>query len=588
MKKSLFIVLIAAISCVKETPQVEKYEDDALGTFQEVSFEATLPSHVNDLKSQIDGENHVTWSAGDAVKICMPAYEGTQSYKKYYGVTQVFTAQGSGGEGRALFKGTWNTSAQCKSNGFVFYPQSVEFESIVNNTDWTKSTTTYYTLPQVQDAVDNTFASNLNPSYAPISKADLDANNAQVTFFNICSLLRITLPSEDYHLKKITIESTSDNGSGRLSGKAQLSLVSVSLGNEIANYVSTSPQIILQRPDGDESELTPGASYYAVVWAGNNHKGLRFTFTNKDGKECVKEYASQVNFYRNFCKTVSITSGLDFSEAPYLNCDQEDFTVAARGATNSFFVVANNPVSVSSPSNGWLSVTYDGSQVIVVAAANTEPVERTATITITSAGITKTVTVTQPPVYYQSTTGTPITTAASLEDGALYMIYFATGSQNNQIDTYCWKTDYTNGDVSAYYFSNKTAKATCDLVFKYHKSSSISGSWKTDNQKYESAASGYLQSMYNQKYQVAGGATILDFAGESLNDAVNLIFANQWNEGTPEKGSDIDIYDYAYKTTTRRTIYWTGGSYRGNYNLAWGTTANVPRKWFFVKVQEVK
>ena len=67
-----------------------------------------------------------------------------------------------------------------------------------------------------------------------------------------------------------------------------------------------------------------------------------------------------------------------------------------------------------------------------------------------------------------------------------------------------------------------------------------------------------------------------------------LIFANQWNEGTPENGSDIDIYDYAYKTTTRRTIYWTGGSYRGNYNLAWGTTANVPRKWFFVKVQEVK
>lgn len=50
-----------------------------------------------------------------------------------------------------------------------------------------------------------------------------------------------------------------------------------------------------------------------------------------------------------------------------------------------------------------------------------------------------------------------------------------------------------------------------------------------------------------EKYQVAGGATILDFAGESLYDAVDLIFANQWNQGTPEDGSDIDIYDYAYK-----------------------------------------
>lgn len=584
MKKSLFIVLIAAISCVKETPQVEKYENDALGTFQEVSFEATLPSHVNDVKSQIDGENHVTWSAGDVVKICMPAYEGYESYKKYYGVTQVFTSQGSGGEGRALFKGTWNTSAQCKSNGFVFYPQSVEFESIVNNTDWTKSTTTYYTLPQVQDAVDNTFASNLNPSYAPITKADLDANNAQVTFLNICSLLRITLPSEDYHLKKITIESTSDNGSGRLSGKAQLSLVSVSPGNEIVSYVSTSPQIILQRPDGDESELTPGASYYAVVWAGNNHKGLRFTFTNKDGKECVKEYASQVNFYRNVCKTVSITSGLDFSDAPYLNCDQEDFILAARGATHTFTYTANNDVEVSVSDNNWLTISHVGMQVTVEAMENTEPVSRSATITMKSSNLTKQITVTQPPVYYQSTTGTPITTAASLEDGALYMIYFATGNSNNQIDSYCWKTDYTTGDVSAYQFSDKTANATCDLVFKFTKSSTISGSWQTDGQDYLSASSGYLSSEYNKKYQAASGSTILDFAASDTGSAAELIFANQWSTDSVY-GSDIDIWNSAARSNT---IYWSGGTSRTSGALGWGSTSNVPRKWFFVKVQEVE
>ena len=64
-----------------------------------------------------------------------------------------------------------------------------------------------------------------------------------------------------------------------------------------------------------------------------------------------------------------------------------------------------------------------------------------------------------------------------------------------------------------------------------------------------------------------------------------LIFVNQWNEGTPENGSDIDIYNYDSKT---QTIYWTGGSSRGNYNLAWGATSNVPRKWFFVKVTEVE
>lgn len=559
MKKSLFIVLIAAISCVKETPQVEKYEDDALGTFQEVSFEATLPSHVNDVKSQIDGENHVTWSAGDAVKICMPAYEGWESYKKYYGVTQVFTSQGSGGEGRALFKGTWNTSAQCKSNGFVFYPQSVEFESIYNTTYSQGSTTTYYTLPQVQDAVDNTFASNLNPSYAPITKADLDANNAQVTFRNICSLLRITLPSEDYHLKKITIESTSDNGSGRLSGKAQLSLVSDSPGNEIVGYVSTSPQIILQRPDGDESELTPGASYYAVVWAGNNHKGLRFTFTNKDGKECVKEYASQVNFYRNFCKTVSITSGLDFSEAPYLNCDQEDFTVAARGATNSFFVVANNPVSVSSPSNGWLSVTYDGSQVIVVAAANTEPVERTATITITSAGITKTVTVTQPPVYYKR--GAVVDDVRNLNENDSYMIF---NTNTNWVETdKCWKLTDRAGNLSATSFND--GKITVDQLFKFKKSSSsVASNWNG----YSEVIVGSLYSPYNSYYLTT------TFRFEGSGSGINFIFASSWGGAT---SNDIDIWNY---NNTTQTLKWSNG-------LAWGSNdaqGASARKFYIYKV----
>ena len=80
---------------------------------------------------------------------------------------------------------------------------------------------------------------------------------------------------------------------------------------------------------------------------------------------------------------------------------------------------------------------------------------------------------------------------------------------------------------------------------------------------------------------MSGGATILDFAGASTSDAVELIFGNQWpdtNSSTGyEQGSDIDIWN-----SSSSTIYWNGNS------LAWGGTGNVPRKWFFVKVQEVK
>ena len=367
------------------------------------------------------------------------------------------------------------------------------------------------------------------------------------------------MPSEDYHLKKITIESTSDNGSGRLSGKAQLSLVSVSPGKEIVSYVSTSPQIILQRPDGDERELTPGASYYAVVWAGNNHKGLRFTFTNKDGKECVKEYASQVNFNRNECKTVSITSGLDFSEAPYLYCDQEDFTLPARGATNSFFVVANNPVSVSSPSNGWLSVTYDGSQVIVVAAANTEPVERTATITITSADITKTVTVTQPPVYYKR--GAVVDDVRNLNENDSYMIF---NTNTNWVETdKCWKLTDRAGNLSATSFND--GKITVDQLFKFKKSSSsVASNWNG----YSEVIVGSLYSPYNSYYLTT------TFRFEGSGSGINFIFASSWGGAT---SNDIDIWNY---NNTTQTLKWSNG-------LAWGSNdaqGASARKFYIYKV----
>lgn len=65
-----------------------------------------------------------------------------------------------------------------------------------------------------------------------------------------------------------------------------------------------------------------------------------------------------------------------------------------------------------------------------------------------------------------------------------------------------------------------------------------------------------------------------------------LIFANQWNEGTPENGSDIDIYNYDNKSNT---IYWNGGTSRNTGALTWtNNMGNVPRKWFFYKVTEVE
>lgn len=586
MKRLFFLMAASAafFSCNKEVP-AQVGQDDVV-EYQTVTIKVDTIKTVTS-KTQVDASGKVTWNEGDVIRVCMPANTNRSDGKKYYGLTADFTMQGEDGAASGFFQGSWNSSADCANYGYVMYPASVEFSSEWNSYYYRESTTLAYTIPEVQNAVDNTFDKDLNLSYGSISKSALNNNNASVSFHNMLGLIRIELPQEDLNIESITIESTNSNGSGVLCGRAVLNpVMSNGVYNiSVATYPSNTPKITLKKEDG--SELTPGAAYYAVVWPDHSHESLKLTFTNTDGLEAVRETknTSPITFNAGEFRTLPIKS-LSFDVAPYLDVDVTSLDMLARGSSSSFFVTANNTWEAVSSNTSWLTISadHDSKMIHVTATANPEPTTRTATITISSADLTRTVTVTQPPVYYRAASTSPVSAAANLEDGALYMIYFATGGSNNQIDSYCWKTNW-DGDVSAQSFSNKAADATNDMVFKFHKTSSISGSWKTDGQKYNSACSGRLQSEYNGKYQTAGGSTILDFAGASSTDGVELIFANQWSDDTVF-GSDIDVYN---EDSRANTIYWTGGSSRSSGNLAWSSNmGSVPRKWFFIKVQEVQ
>lgn len=595
MKKILFFAAFAAIcSCVKVEPSLIPGTSDAPEQVEvkEVTITADYPKPASDQdaksKTQIVGEGNVQWSPEDKVAICFPI-DGYSlyDYKDYTNYSIQFTSQNQEVSESALFKGEWPVRSYNTSWGAVFYPETITFSSVSEYTSYrTRTVTTLkYTIPDVQYVEDNSFAKGVNLAYAPVSNADMDANKVNVEFRNLCALIKVVLPQEDHNIKSIKVESTSSNNDGVLHGEAVLSINTSNGTVTISTYPSSKPSLMLQKADG--SDLTPGAAYYAVVWPNRSHAGFKFTFEDENGNEAEKFTPEGLIFtpYAGQYLEFNIRS-LDFVIAPYLDLSTTAVTLKARGdEESSFFVSANNSWSASKTDSPWLTLVEDEeqNQVRLIAEANTSPDSRTATVTVTSSDLTRTVTVTQPPVYYQSTTGTPITTAASLEDGALYMIYFATGSQNNQIDTYCWKID-NDGNVSAYSFSDKTANATCDLVFKFTKSSTISGSWQTNGQDYLSASSGYLSSEYNKKYQAAGGSTILDFAASDTGSAAELIFANQWRTDSVY-GSDIDIWNSAARSNT---IYWSGGTSRTSGALGWGPTSNVPRKWFFVKVQEVK
>lgn len=568
MKKLLFFAALAAfVACTKLAPEQTETPGNSDMPEQVEPQEVTIYATATDTKTQLDGDN-VKWSVGDAIKVCFAPGSNMDMYRDKYGTTFDFTLSNLDESAEtALFKGSYSSSTDRGDVGLAFYPNDNDLFSYQSLRPKYMSSITYtisYDIPSEQQIVeDGSFAPNINPSWAPILTKDMDNNVASVAFRNLCALIKINMPQEDYNVKEILIESANTER-GCLSGNVSLTWNSSNQSlttPEGYKYPSDNTTVTLTKADG--TNLTPGASYYAVVWP-IAHAGLKFTFIDADGNEAVKQTPSGKNYTFNAGKyhTFNISS-LSFDVAPYLNIDVTSLSVPAGGATNSFFVVANNPVSVSSPSNGWLSVTYDGSQVTAVAAANEGVTERTATITITSAGETKTVTVTQPPVYYER--GAVVDDVRNLNEDDSYMIF---NTNANWVETdKCWKLTDGAGNLSATSFND--GKITVDQLFKFKKSSlSVASNWNG----YSEVIVGSLYSPYNSYYLTT------TFRFEGSGSGINFIFASSWGGAS---SNDIDIWNY---NNTNQTLKWSNG-------LAWGSNdgqGQSARKFYIYKVSVAK
>ena len=593
--KKLFIsfaALAALLSCVKETPQNEQ-ESINQNTEVEgkvVSIIANAPSHVdanaNSNKPQQSGTRtqlasdgkSVLWSPGDVVKVCFPPirnWSGGHSGSTRYGYSTDFTSTATGMSATTCFQGNWtwssSNSTKIEAVGFAVYPgDSERFKYSADATTSSGAIPTIsisYDLPSVQEAIEGTFDNKLNLSYAALNRADMYSNTANASFKNVCALLKFNLPQEDYHIKSIKVET--GNESGVVAGVANLEWQNSSsfLGLKPVSFNAT--PVTLQKSSNEE--LVPGASYYALIWP-QNHNQLKITFTNADGNSCVKTLNTGSNIVCNAgeCTTLNVKS-LSFSTAPKLEVDTAPITTSYTGGTESLFVQANCPWTATSSNSAMITITESGaSQLTFNVSQNAEPDARTANVTILYGnGDKKVITVTQNALTYRITGGV-VTRAANLENGATYVIFYAGGSNNNQEQPYCWQVDGA-GVVSRQYASDKNATFNRNRVFKFHKTSTLNGSWTSNGQDYRSACSGYLEAMYRNRYMVKSGSN-LDFTATSTSGAVNLRFGNAWAN---ETGSDIDVW-----VSTSETIYWTG------HYLYWGGTGNTPRKWFFYKAVE--
>lgn len=386
-----FAAIAALASCAKENPVIENPVSEP----REVTIQAVAPSAKTQL---VDGTN-VQWTPGDKIKMCFDVKTWV-SNNVWTGVQ--FENIGESVAESAIFTGSVDVN-NVQDYGFVVYPTSFKFDSrTTGSSDANYTTTISHVLPSAQPAVENTFASDLNLSYAPVTKKQVTNNISykdpiKVTFKNMCALIKVTLPAENYNVKEILVESALEGLTGEYSMLWEADSKKQTL--KLNSFKSEVKEVAIANEDG--SNLTPGASYYAVVWPGQHKSGLTFTFTDDKGLECVKDLSTIVN-----CEVGKITEinvkTLTFKEAePELTTNNSSLNFAAAGGSSSFSFNTNKKWTITSDES-WLTFdqtsgepSKDAISVNATCAENTAYTSRTANITISAGGLTQTIKVTQ-------------------------------------------------------------------------------------------------------------------------------------------------------------------------------------------------
>ena len=385
-----FAAVAAVLSCTKETPVSEINPEKSV-----VTINAGAPT----TRTQLVGGTDVQWTPGDKIKMCFDV-KTWQSNNVWTGVE--FENSSESVSESAVFLGSVDVN-NVQDYGFVVYPTSLKFDSRTSGGYGENYTTTIsHVLPSVQPAVENTFASDLNLSYAPVTRKQVSANISdktpiKVEFENMCALIKVTLPEEEYNVSEIRIESTSAGLTGEYSMLWEATLAKQTL--KLDSFKSEVKEVAIANEDG--SCLTPGASYYAVVWPGQ-HTGLKFIFTDKDGKECIKNLNNPVN-----CKAAEITEinvkSMEFKEAePELTVNTNNLEFAAIGGNADISFTTNKDWAITTDASLWLEISPKSGNaskeeisVNVRCYENTLYQSRTGNITISAGGLTKTIKVTQ-------------------------------------------------------------------------------------------------------------------------------------------------------------------------------------------------
>lgn len=221
------------------------------------SFKAYIPQLNSGSRTSLEEGNNVYWNDGDAIAITARISD----YESYKCVTKIE-------EGKAP---TADFEGEVSSNlsiYFAFYPYDLLYRH--------SSTSTFFTIPSVQQAVAGSFANNINPSWAETEKL-----GGSLHFTNLASLIKFTITDGAEDLKSVRL--TSNKTDVVLSGDMKYDLMDPenpkwsAAVEGLTGYNSSS--VVM------EGNFESGCTYYFVVAPFKDAlaDGFKLTFEKNDG-----------------------------------------------------------------------------------------------------------------------------------------------------------------------------------------------------------------------------------------------------------------------------------------------------------------
>ena len=223
-------------------------EDFVDTTTQELSSLELYTSSVHTRTSLLDDGTTVVWSEGD--ELAVYDYEATKHR---------FVAEHIDGSS-ARFLG--KITAQ-KDNFLALYPYELGSETLSTNNE------IVVTLPQEQTAAESTFASNLNISVAKGAR-NVDGSPSNITFYNVCQLLKFTVPAYAAGRIKKIVFTTDSPVAGAMSVDYSADMPTATIASDAAKSITIMP------PAGSS---TFSAGTYYIVSAPVTLNGFTMSFT---------------------------------------------------------------------------------------------------------------------------------------------------------------------------------------------------------------------------------------------------------------------------------------------------------------------